>query len=182
MPERLVLPAGQSRLVLLRWLGLFAAGVTLLGALAGVLWFRVVPLTIYQVTADGNATTTERGLAGYVAGDAWFAAIGLVLGIGCGIVAWRWFAPLGWPMVPLALVGATWMGGLCWLVGWLLGPGPLPERVQAASTGDSLPIELTVRGPAALVAWPLGAALVIMLIAALVRDPELVQESTDADH
>lgn len=155
-----------------RWLAIYAAGVVALGALAGLVWFLVVPLSTYQVNAEGYATTTERGLAGFVAGDAWFVLIGLVLGIACGAVAWWWFAGLGWPTLALALTGATVMGLICWAVGWLLGPGPIAERLATATPGQTLPIELTVRGPAALLVWPFGAALVIMMSSALERDPD----------
>lgn len=155
-----------------RWLAIYAAGAVALGSLAGLLWFLLVPLSTYRVNAEGYATTTERGLAGFVAGDAWFVLIGVVLGIVCGAVAWWWFAGLGWPALVLALTAATVMGLVCWLVGWLLGPGPIAGRLATATPGQTLPIELTVRGPAALLVWPFGAALVIMLTSTLERDPD----------
>lgn len=155
-----------------RWLVLLAAGWLVFGVLAGVLWQAVVPLPSYVVNVDGFAATGERGLAAYIAGDAWFVVIGLVLGVASSLVAWRWFAGLGWPLVPLAIGGAVVMGAVCWLVGWLLGPGPFEPRLAGAAAGDVLPIELTVRGPAALLAWPFGACLVVMILSALTRDPE----------
>lgn len=163
-PRRLRTPLG-------RWLVAYAAGVVALGALAGLVWFWVVPLTLYQVNAEEYATTSERGLAGFVAGDAWFVLIGLALGILCGAVAWWWFAGLGWPVVPLAVAGATAMALVCWSVGWLLGPGPFEERLAIAEPGQTLPIELTVRALSAVLVWPFGAVLVIMLISSFVRDP-----------
>lgn len=154
------------------WLGVLAAAWLVLGVLAGVLWHAIVPLSNYEVNQEGFAATGERGLAGYIAGDAWFVIIGVVLGMVCGLVSWRWFAGVGWPVVSLALGGSLLMGVLCWLVGWTLGPGPFEPRLAAAHPGDVLPIELTVRGPAALFAWPFGASLVVMLLSALTRDPE----------
>ncbi|WP_432557826.1 hypothetical protein [Granulicoccus sp. GXG6511] len=155
-----------------RHLALFLAGVVVTGCLAGVLWFWIVPLTTYAVDEAGNATVTERGLAGIVAADAWFALLGVVLGVICGLVVWSWFSGLGWPCVFLAIVGSLVMALLCWLVGSQLGPGPFNERLAAATPGQTLPIELTLRAPAALLIWPFAAVLVLMLISALVPDPE----------
>lgn len=155
-----------------RWLGILVVVWLAVGVLAGVFWQAIVPLPSYDVNVDGFAATSERGLADYIAGDAWFVVIGLVLGVASGVISWRWFAGLGWPVVPLAMAGSLAMGAVCWLVGWLLGPGPFEPRLAAAHPGDVLSIELTVRGPAALLAWPFGAALVVMLFSALSRDPE----------
>ena len=155
-----------------RWLGLLGGLWLLLGITAGALWYWIVPLPTYAVTSEGFAATSERGLADYVAGDAWFVLIGLVLGVVSGLLCWRWFGGLGWPVVPLAVAGSLTMGLLCWLVGWLLGPGPLEQRVAAAHSGEVLAIELTVRGPVALLVWPFAACLVLMLLSALTADPE----------
>lgn len=154
------------------WLGILLAAWLVVGVLAGVVWEAIVPLPSYQVNVDGFAATSERGLADYIAGDAWFVVIGLVLGVATGVLTWRWFAGLGWPVVPLAMSGSLLMGALCWLVGWLLGPGAFDPRLAAAHPGDVLPIELTVRGPAALLVWPFGACLAVLLLSALSRDPE----------
>ncbi|MDO5498812.1 MAG: hypothetical protein Q4F67_03920 [Propionibacteriaceae bacterium] len=183
------LPMGQGsgpkprpvRTPLVRWLAIFIAGIAVVGCLAGGLWASIAPVPTYQVNADGFATTSERGLAGFVAGDAWFVLIGLALGALCGVVAWWWFAGLGWRVVPLAMVGATVMGLLCWQVGWWLGPGPFEPRLATASPGAILEIELTVRGPAALLVWPFAAVLVLMLISALAPDPEEDRRRRPAD-
>lgn len=155
-----------------RWVGLFAVGWLVAGVVAGFVWHALVPLTIYEVTDDRGSFATERGLAAFIAADAWFVIIGIVLGALCGLISWRWFAGLGWPIVPLAIVGSAVMGLVCWGVGSWLGPSPLDPRLVNAIPGQTLPIELTVRAPAALLAWPLAAVLVIMLISAVAPDPE----------
>lgn len=154
------------------WLGVLAIGCVVAGVLAGVLWEAIVPLPTYLVNVDGYAATSERGLADFVAGDAWFVVLGVVLGGVCGLISWWWFGGLGWRVVPLAVGGSLLMAALCWLVGWLLGPGPFEPRLAAASPGEVLAIELTVRGPVALLVWPFAACLVVMLLSALTRDPE----------
>lgn len=155
-----------------RWLGILAGVCVVLGALAGLAWATVVPLTLYRVQADGRATTTERGLAGYVAGDAWFVLIGILVGLGIGWLCWRWFGGLGWPAAVIATLASTATGLICWLVGWLIGPGPIEPRLALAKPGQELPIELTVRGFTAVLAWPFAALLILMLVSAVSPDPE----------
>ncbi|GAB3704666.1 hypothetical protein [Mariniluteicoccus flavus] len=154
------------------WLGVLGVVTVVGGAIAGLVWKLVVPLTTYAVNSDGGAVTSERGLANYVAGDVWFTGLGLVLGLGLGLLVWRWFAGVGWPVVVIAVFGATVMALSCWQTGWWLGPGAFEPRLASASPGDVLPIELTVRAPAAVLAWPFGAVLPIMLLSSLLRDPE----------
>jgi hypothetical protein len=149
---------------------LAAAGV---GAVAGVVWWQVVTLPVYTVGTNGGASTTERGLTEYVAGDAWFSLIGLVAGIGLGLFAWRVFHRIGWPIVPLVVIASVGAALICWLVGWKLGPGPFPPRLAEAQAGALVPIELTVRARIAVLAWPFGAVLVTLLGSSLGRDDEV---------
>jgi hypothetical protein len=149
---------------------LAAAGI---GAVAGVLWWQVVPLPVYSVGSNGGASTTERGLTEYVAGDAWFSLIGFVVGVGLGLLGWRLFRQIGWAIVPLVVVGSVIAALICWLVGWELGPGPFPPRLAAAQAGALVPIELTVRSRVAVLVWPFGAVLVTLLGSSLGRDDEV---------
>ena len=65
-----------------RRIGAFVALGLGLGAAAGVLWELVVDLPVYTIASDGAASTTERGLTEFFGGDAWFVAIGLLVGSG----------------------------------------------------------------------------------------------------
>ncbi len=167
-PDRI----SPGRVKLLRWLTGFFLLSAVAGVLSGVLWWRVVELPGYVVGADGGASTTERGLTEYFAGDAWFIVIGAVVGIGLGIIAWRWFQALGWPLVVLAVAGAFIAALLCWYVGHRLGPGPFDARLAAAHPGDVVPIELTVRAKASLAVWVLGASIPVLLRSSLGPDDE----------
>lgn len=151
---------------------LYAATAVVLGVLAGLVWFAVVKLPAYTVDPDGSAATTVEGLSEFFAGDAWYSAIGLVVGLALGILGWRWFGKSGWLLVPIALVAVLVSAGLCWGLGWLLGPGPLNERLVAAKPGESVPIELTVRAPVAVLVWVLGAILPILGRSSLGPDSE----------
>ncbi|MGY4720505.1 hypothetical protein [Naumannella cuiyingiana] len=155
-----------------RWAAIWFALCAATGALAGALWFAVVALPGYQIAPDGAATTTERGLASYYASDAWFVVIGLVLSLALGVICWRWLSELGWPVAVLAALGALAAGLVCWLVGWLLGPGDFESRIAMAQPGDVVAVALTVRGSAALLAWPLAGVLPVLLWSSLAPDHE----------
>jgi len=144
-----------------------------LGALAGVVWWAVTDLPTFRVVNGGGAVTSERGLAGYVAADAWFVVCGAVVGLLVGVGAWLLLGRSGWGVVVLAVLVAGCAGLLCWAVGHALGPGPFDERLAAARPGDLVPVELTVRARSALLVWPLLAVLPVLLGASLGRDPEV---------
>jgi hypothetical protein len=165
-----------------RRVGLFVALGLGLGALSGVVWWAVTDLPTYRVVDGGGAVTSERGLAGYIASDAWFVVCGAVVGLVVGVLAWRWFGRTGWLVVVLTAVVGAAAGLLCWAVGYRIEPAPFSVRLAAAQPGDLVPIDLTVRAKAALVVWPLFAVIPVLLASSLGRDPELdeVDESPDA--
>lgn len=143
-----------------------------LGAVGGVVWEALVKLPTYVVSSDGGATTTERGLTEFLAGDAWFCVIGLVLFLGLGTLAWRWFSAIGWSLVPLVVLTALAAALLCWWVGYDLGPGEFSPRLAAAKPDDIVPIELTLRARASLLTWPFFAVIPVLLGSSLGRDDE----------
>lgn len=150
----------------------FAAFGTGLGGVAGVAWWRLVDLPSYRVNPDGGAATSERALTEFFAGDAWFAALGLVVGLVLGVLAWRTFRELGWPAAVLTVLVAFAAGLICWLVGYRLGPGEFNPRLVAAGPGDLVPIELTLRARATLFTWPFFAVIPVLLGSSLGRDED----------
>jgi hypothetical protein len=142
------------------------------GAVAGVTWWTVVDLPAYVVRPDGGAGISERGLSEFVAGDAWFCAIGLVAGVGLGLVGWRQFRDLGWPLVPLVAGVSVLAALVCWSVGHQLGPTDFVQRLAAARPGDEVPIELTLRARASLLTWPFLAIIPVLLGSSLGPDDE----------
>lgn len=153
-------------------LALYASLSLGLGAAAGVLWWRVVKLPAYRVDPGGGASTSERGLAQVISGDAWFCAIGLVVGVGLGLLGWWWFRGLGWSLVLVATVLALTAALVCWDVGHHLGPGPFNPRLAVAEPGDLVPIELTLRAKASIFTWPFFAVVPVLLGSSLGRDDE----------
>lgn len=154
------------------WLVGFLMLAVLVGVGAGILWQKMVRLPGYRIDSNGTATTTERGLTEFFGGDAWFCAIGFLISLGLGIVAWKWFGRLGWPVVFVAVLGAVGSALTCWWVGYHLGPGPFDPRLAAAKPGDFVPIALDLRSPVALLVWAFGAIIPVLLRASLGRDEE----------
>ena len=155
-----------------RRVALFAALALGLGALGGVAWWALTDLPAYRVVAGGGASTSERGLAGYVAADAWFVVWGVVVGLVVGILGWRWFGRSGWLVVLLVAVLGAGAGVLCWAVGYRIEPGSFAVRLAGAQVGDLVRVDLTVRARPALLVWPLFAVIPVLLGSSLGRDPE----------
>ncbi len=143
------------------------------GVLTGVLWARVTVLPTYRRNPDGGGSTDERGLTRFISGDVTFTVIGLVVGIGLGIVTWRWLGRrLGWRSVVVATLAAVLAGVLCWQVGQLVGPSDFSAWMAAAAPGDLIPIDLRLRAVSALAAWVFGAAATLLAITTFVADDE----------
>ncbi|NYE69187.1 hypothetical protein [Microlunatus parietis] len=156
----------------LRWILGYAALCVALGLLTGVLWARITPLATYQVAADASASMPERQLVEIVAGDAYFVMIGFVVGLGLGVIGWRWLGRLGWTSVLITVLGVSLTALMCFLVGGILGPHDFESRLAAARPGDRVPIDLTLRTPIAFLAWAFGGVIPLLLASSLVRDPE----------
>ena len=167
-----LLPPGTPRYRVLVRLACFVLLSLGLGGAAGVVWESVVKLPTYVVGSDGGASTTERGLTEFVAGDAWFCLIGLVLFTALGILAWRWFSAIGWGLVLVVVLTAVASALVCWAVGYHLGPGEFAPRLAAAQPNDVVPIELTLRARASLLTWPFFAVIPVLLGSSLGRDDE----------
>lgn len=142
------------------------------GALAGVLWWLVVDLPGYLVQPDGSAATSERQLAEFVAGDAWFTVIGALVSVALGWLAWARLRSLGWPVVLVSAGSATAAALVCWFVGYHLGPDEFNQRLAVARPGETVPIELTLRAKASLLVWPFVATVPVLLGSSLAHDEE----------
>lgn len=166
-------PAKRPASEVLPWVGLLAALASVVGGLSAVFWVNVVDLPTYRILADGSATVSERALTQFVATDAWFVICGAMVGLGLGIVTWRWFKPMGWPTALLAAGAGLLAAVVCWLLGQLLGPGSFEDRLATAAPDDLVPISLQLRSLSALAVWPFAAVAPVLLASAL--GPEEVQ-------
>jgi hypothetical protein len=163
-------PAYESSVAM--WIALLAGLSVVIGGLSAVLWAMVVDLPSYKILSDGSAVITQRGLTEIVASDIWFVIIGAVVGVGLGLVTWKWFRPLGWPTALLAVGAGLLAGVVCWQVGELLGPGSFAERLTSAQPGAMVPIPLQLRSFSALAVWGFAAVTPVLLASSLGRDDE----------
>lgn len=169
------------------WILLLVGLSIVVGALAGVFWFGVVTLPSYKIQPDGSAVIGEQGLSQIVAADVWFSITGALVGLGLGIVVWKWFRALGWPCAILAVVAGLIAGLACWRFGTLLGPGPFDARMAAAQAGDLVPVSLELQAWSALAIWAFAAVTPVLLASSLGPDDEEVGvdatdgRSSDAD-
>ncbi|GAB2495944.1 hypothetical protein GCM10027030_31710 [Luteococcus sediminum] len=160
---------------LVRSLAVFWLLSMLAGGVGGALWNLVVPLPSYHVDANGNATTSERGLALVFASDAVFCLVGAVVGLGIGLCAWRWFRRLGWPVCLVAMGGGLLGALLCWWVGTLMGPHDFAARIAQAGAGAVVPIDFQLHSLVALLVWPFFAIIPVLFASAMSRDEDLAE-------
>lgn len=154
------------------WIALLVGLAVVVGALAAVFWYGVVDLPAYTIQPDGSAVIGEDGLTQVVSADVWFCITGLLVGAGIGIVAWRWFRPLGWVSSALAVVAGLTAGLVCWKLGELLGPGAFNDRIAKGQPGDLVPLSLQLRSWSALAVWGFAAVTPVLLASSLGPDDE----------
>lgn len=155
------------------WIALLAGLSIVVGAVAGVLWASAVTLPNWQIDeATSIAVMSERGVTTVAGADVLFVIIGACVSLGLGLVSWRWFRALGWP-VALIAVGAGLLAGLiCWQTGQLFGPGSEAERIAAAAPGAVVTAALKLRSLSALAVWGFAAVTPVLLISSLGRDED----------
>lgn len=163
----------------LRWasspaqaIAIFLVSCALFGAVLAPVWHLLAPTPTYVVGPDGTATLKERALTEFFATDAWFTIIGLVAGVLVGLFAWWYFRDLGWPVIVLAVIGASVAALACWLLGTVIGPMNFTSRVAAAQPGDRVPIDFALRSTSAIVVWPFAALAPVLFGAAFSRDDQ----------
>lgn len=155
------------------WVALLAGLSVVVGALAAMFWASVVTVPTWRIDeATSVAVMNERGITEVVAADVWFVITGAIVGIGLGLVTWKWFRPLGWPTALLAVGAGLLAGVVCWQVGELLGPSSEAERVAAAAPGAVVPASLQLRSLSALAVWGFAAVTPVLLISSLGPDEE----------
>lgn len=173
VPETAVpAPPRPSRSGVAAWCALLAGLAVVVGALAAVFWSAVVDLPSYSIQNDGHAVISETELTQVVAMDVWYAITGVLVGAGLGLVAWRWFRTLGWPVALLAIGSAVVAGVVCWQLGELIGPRDFPSRLAEAQPGDLVPMSLQLHSVSALAIWAFAAVTPVLLISSLGRDEE----------
>ncbi|MDR2620022.1 MAG: hypothetical protein LBC29_02695 [Propionibacteriaceae bacterium] len=140
-------------------------------SIGGLIWHSVTVVQTYTVGADHGAVITERGLSQLFAMDVWYVFTGLIVGILLGSLTWTLFHQIGWWVAPLAALVGLIAAVICWQLGEALGPSDFAARVAAALPGDKVPVDFTLHTLTALLTWPFGALIPVILYAAFERNP-----------
>ncbi|PZQ38852.1 MAG: hypothetical protein DI570_31210, partial [Phenylobacterium zucineum] len=157
----------------LAWVLLLAGLSAVVGGLSAVFWASVVTVPTWRIDeATSVAVMSERGVTEIVAADVWFVITGAMVGVGLGLVTWKWFRPLGWPTALLAVGAGLLAAVVCWQIGELLGPGAEADRIAAADPGGVVPAALRLRSLSALAVWGFAAVTPVLLISSLGPDEE----------
>lgn len=147
--------------------------VSLLGLPLGAAWALLAPREQVVRTEDG-AQFAEPGGDLFVTADLLLLALVGVAGLVCGYVAHAVAGHLGWPVVVGLAVGGSLGAILAAEFGALLGDGPLVFEGGQVRSRDGGPLDaapgavfdvaLQLRATAVLVAWPLAALMISLLL------------------
>lgn len=143
----------------------FGAAV-LLGPLAGILWWWIVPRNETTVGPGGELQSPEPTTLLFL-DEAYFSVLGAVVGLVCGILAYlaqyRASAASGTDLRLAGLVGVLLGTGaaavLAWRTGLALDAGVVARAMAAAREGDTVEAAMELRAYAALLLWPFTAVL-----------------------
>ncbi|MEU0051133.1 AAA family ATPase [Streptomyces sp. NPDC006309] len=152
--------------------------VALGGVLLGLLWWWLAPrVPLVGDVIDKNWVVYLKDTEGEqaIGVDGTFALLGLAFGLVSAVVVFLLRRRGGVPVVVALGVGGLLGSLLAWRLGVWLGPGSdVLARAQAVGKGVTFPAPLKLGAKGALLAWPLGGALVHLGLTALFgpRDPE----------
>jgi hypothetical protein len=152
-----------------RWVRAVAVTVAVFlvaGAVAGLIWQQLAPVAQYKVD-DQGASLDEEQMTKVFGPDGTFASIGFIAAVVVGGALFWWLRERGpWAVVTVVL-GSAIGSGAAWGLGMVIGHDALDPRLDAAKPGDLIAAPLELHAWTALAAWPIGAALVAALLAAL---------------
>jgi hypothetical protein len=143
---------------------LVAAASVVVGALVGLVWRWVAPLSAFQ--KEGGAGIPVGGAETAVAADGWFAVLSGLAGIlvAVGVVLLVRHGRLGSlaGLVAGGLLGAV----VAWRTGLLLSPPTVTESLAAVPTGERFDGPLRISAIGVLMAWPTTAVITFFAIVA----------------
>ncbi|MFF4170340.1 DUF2567 domain-containing protein [Streptomyces sp. NPDC001744] len=145
------------------------------GALLGVLWLNLAPRVPLVSDGKGIYLRNSEGEAA-IGGDGTFVLLALAFGAVAGLVVFLLRRRGGIPPVLGLAAGGVLGSLLAWKVGTYFGAGPdVIARAKAVGPGVvfDAPLKLNL-GAAALLAWPLAAVIVHLVLTAVLgpRDPD----------
>jgi hypothetical protein len=134
---------------------LTAAVTVLLGAPLGLVWSAVAPHAHVTVAA-GETYITDGATEVFIAGDGWFIGLSLLVGVGCGVLAWL-VARRSGPFVVVGLaVGGLVAAYVASRVGVRVGQDAWLPAAHSGREGTYTG-NVVLKAQAAMVVWPLAA-------------------------
>ncbi|GGG11937.1 hypothetical protein GCM10007304_27390 [Rhodococcoides trifolii] len=154
------------------------AVVLVASALAGVVWGVLAPTEHLMVVEENRGILLTGESAHRFDALALFVCIGVGLGVVGGVGSWSTPSSRG-PAMTIALtmsslVGAVVAAGVGLGVGGLLHP-----RAASPAVGDVISLAPGLSTPLAVLAQPLVAALVVVVLASLSRSDDLRRHTDD---
>ncbi|MFD0438881.1 AAA family ATPase [Streptomyces chartreusis] len=145
--------------------------VALLGALLGVLWWRLAPSVplVGDVVDDSWVVYFKDSEGEQAIGvDGTFTLLALAFGLVSAVAVFLWRRRGGVPLVIGLAVGAFLGSLLAWWLGVRLGPtGDVIAHAKEVGKGVAFSAPLKLEAKGALLAWPLAALIVHLGLTAL---------------
>ncbi|MEV6110737.1 hypothetical protein AB0M28_39470 [Streptomyces sp. NPDC051940] len=144
------------------------------GLLAGFLWVQLAP-RVPLVARDGNVLLADSEAEHAVAIDGTFALVGLGFGAVSALAVFLWRRRGGVPLVAALAVGGLLGALVAWQVGEWLGPtDDVIAHAKQVGEGKIFDAPLQLSAKTALLAWPMAAMLVHLVLTGLFgpRDPQ----------
>jgi hypothetical protein len=140
------------------------------GLLAGVAWYLLVPDVTVSVGDDGEPRLGTAAASGVFAYDAWFMVVGSITGLVLGAVLFT--RHRRHPVVAVVAIAASGLVGslLAWRVGVILGPEPVEARATALDNGGTLTLDVGLEAYGVLLAWPIAALVAVLAVSAWLDD------------
>ncbi|MGH3370667.1 MAG: hypothetical protein ACRDPR_11760 [Nocardioidaceae bacterium] len=140
------------------------AGLALLGALCGVLWWLLADPAVYTKMRGGEGAMGEIELSHRFDADGWYSVLATVAGFlaGMGLTWWRCRDVRLTTL--LLLPGGALAAAVMALVGRVLGPENADRALAAANPGDRVATELVVSADAVYLLWPIAALFGALMV------------------
>jgi hypothetical protein len=148
----------EARVGLLATLSLAALGVPVAG-----LWLALAPRVLFRVVAGGGSTPVDAETKGFIADDGTFFLLTAAVGLACGTIAYLLGRRYG-PGLAIGLAAGGLAGAVvAWKLGTWFGSSGFHHALRTDPAGATLRAPLSLRAKGALVAWPIGALVALVV-------------------
>ena len=154
-------PRTPLRTTSLAFLGPLVA-TAVLGIPAGYIWALVAPRALAQIVSHGAANVVNAETTAFIVADAWFVLIAAAGGLLTGIAGYVYVVRRrGAPAALGLILGGLAAAAIMWWIGDHYGHASFQHALLTRPIGSYLHASLTLGSKAAVVFWPLFAALAI---------------------